>query len=54
LANIFEGLVKKEMQKIIKDPVLEEKLIPKYSMGCKRITPSDHYLEVRSFLNSRK
>jgi len=54
LANIFEGLVKKEMQKIIKDPVLEEKLIPKYFMGCKRITPSDHYLEVRSFLNSRK
>jgi hypothetical protein len=35
------------MKKMIKDPAVAEKLIPKYPLGCKRITPSDTYLKVR-------
>jgi cation diffusion facilitator CzcD-associated flavoprotein CzcO len=29
---------------IIKDPVLLEKMIPKWSVGCRRITPGDAYM----------
>ena len=32
----------------IQDPKLREKMIPNYEIGCKRITPSDTYLKVRT------
>ena len=31
--------------KVVKDPEIAKKLTPKYDMGCKRITPSDTYLQ---------
>ena len=37
------------MRKQVKTkPDVQEKLIPTYEMGCKRITPSDVYLKVRN------
>ena len=33
------------MRSQVKDPEMAEKLLPKYELGCKRITPSDTYLK---------
>ena len=38
-------LMRKHVRKVVKDPVLAEKLTPSYPMGCKRVTPSDSYLQ---------
>ena len=38
-------LITKYYQKAVKDPELCKKLIPKYEFGCKRVTPSNHYLQ---------
>ncbi len=43
LNNYVQGMVVKFINKKIKDPALREKLIPDYTMGCKRITPSKEY-----------
>jgi hypothetical protein len=42
-----QGMVTKAMKQSVKDPVLAQKLVPNYPLGCKRITPSDTYLKVR-------
>lgn len=44
LTTFFRGRVTEYFRQTVKDPEVCEKLIPKYPMGCKRITPSDHYL----------
>jgi cation diffusion facilitator CzcD-associated flavoprotein CzcO len=41
--QMVQNMVLKFINKKIKDPVLREKLIPDYTMGCKRITPSKEY-----------
>ena len=38
-------VVRKLIKKTVKDPDLAKKLTPDYAMGCKRITPSDGYLQ---------
>ncbi len=43
---LFQNMIVKGMKKVVKDPELAEKLVPKYPVGCKRITPSDTYLKV--------
>jgi cation diffusion facilitator CzcD-associated flavoprotein CzcO len=43
LNKYLQGMVVKFINKKIKDPALREKLIPDYTMGCKRITPSKEY-----------
>ncbi len=35
-----------EMKKKLPDEVLQEKLIPSHSIGCRRLTPGVGYLEV--------
>jgi len=42
--NVHE-LVRKHIRSVVKDPETAEKLIPNFSMGAKRITPSDYYLQ---------
>lgn len=37
------NMVKKYIAQKIKDPVLRQKVTPDYTMGCKRITPSNNY-----------
>ncbi len=46
VARLFEGMVKRYVHKVIPDPVLADKLVPIYQVGCKRITPSDTYIKV--------
>ena len=38
-------LVTKHYQMVVKDPEVCKKLIPNYEFGCKRVTPSNHYLQ---------
>lgn len=45
--------VTEEMRKVLKDEILEAKLIPSYGVGCKRLIPDVGYLEVR-FLNKQR
>jgi len=33
------------MQDALKDPMLEEQLIPKWAVGCRRLTPGVGYIE---------
>lgn len=33
-------------KKLVRDQDLAQKLVPNYAMGCKRVTPSDTYLQV--------
>ena len=35
------------INKTVKDPETAKNLTPSYDMGCKRITPSDTYLQVK-------
>ncbi|KAH0845024.1 hypothetical protein AYO21_04055 [Fonsecaea monophora] len=37
--------MQKQMSEKLHDPVLEDKLIPKWSVGCRRLTPGIGYLE---------
>ena len=50
--SILQNLVKKKfirhIQSVVKDPDMASKLTPSYNIGCKRITPSDVYLQVRT------
>jgi len=39
------SLVRRHIRHVVKDKELAEKLTPDFSMGCKRITPSDTYLQ---------
>ncbi len=51
LEGFLRGYALKQMKKYykisVKDPEVRAKLTPSYEMGCKRVTPSNHYL--RSF-----
>ena len=40
--KLFTG----HINKTVKNPETAKKLTPTYDMGCKRITPSDTYLQV--------
>ncbi|KAF7185276.1 putative sterigmatocystin biosynthesis monooxygenase stcW [Pseudocercospora fuligena] len=44
-AEMTEFATKQMAEKLNHDPVLCEKLIPKYELGCRRITPGSGYLE---------
>jgi len=39
--EVFES----SMQDALKDPMLEEQLIPKWAVGCRRLTPGVGYIE---------
>jgi len=46
LLNRFAKMMfQKMVRATVKDPVLAEKVIPKYAMGCKRICVSDEYFQ---------
>jgi len=45
VSAIVHNQVRGHYRHVIKDKTLCEKLTPKFSMGCKRITPSDTYLQ---------
>ncbi|KAK2765874.1 hypothetical protein FQN53_006772 [Emmonsiellopsis sp. PD_33] len=40
--NLVDGIMRKRLEK---NPHLIEKLIPKYEIGCRRLSPGDGYLE---------
>lgn len=42
IANATDGLMR---QRLSENPQLIEKLIPKYDIGCRRLSPGDGYLE---------
>ena len=46
LINFAKNLITKEITKAVNDPELAKRLLPNYNLGCKRITPSDRYLQV--------
>ena len=45
MSPLVHRLVRSHIRKVVKDPETARKLTPSYDMGCKRITPSDHYLQ---------
>jgi len=45
LSGVVHKVVRKYIKSTVKDPDLAKKLTPTYDMGCKRITPSDTYLQ---------
>lgn len=50
----FEGLCKDRMKaSVLKDPELEQRIMPKFRAGCRRITPGDGYLEALQKPNCR-
>ena len=46
ISDLVHHLIKLHIKKVVKDQALAEKLTPNYDLGCKRITPSDTYLQV--------
>ena len=46
LSDMAHNLARKWYTMKIKDPELRDKLMPKYPMGSKRVTPSDEYIAV--------
>ncbi|MBM3274677.1 MAG: NAD(P)/FAD-dependent oxidoreductase [Candidatus Sericytochromatia bacterium] len=44
LVRTVQGAIGQFMRKQIRDPALESRLLPDYSLGCKRPTPSNTYL----------
>ena len=45
MSPLVHRVVRAHIRKVVKDPETARKLTPSYDMGCKRITPSDHYLQ---------
>src|SRR3954447_13573283 len=43
LMKVVEGLARKHMDRQISDPELRRKVEPGYTIGCKRILPSNHW-----------
>jgi cation diffusion facilitator CzcD-associated flavoprotein CzcO len=43
LMKLVEGLARKHMDRQISDPELRRKVEPDYTIGCKRILPSNHW-----------
>ena len=46
ISELAHHIIKSHIKRVVKDQVLAEKLTPDYDLGCKRITPSDTYLQV--------
>ena len=46
MSVLAHHIIKGHIKRVVKDPALAEKLTPNYDLGCKRITPSDTYLQV--------
>ena len=46
--KIIISIISSMFGQVLKDKELAERLMPTFSMGCKRITPSDTY--IKSFL----
>jgi cation diffusion facilitator CzcD-associated flavoprotein CzcO len=44
IMKLAERLSRSYVRKSVADPVLREKLIPRYTMGCKRVLPTNDYL----------
>ncbi len=42
--KVFDGWARRYLQRSVPDPVLREKLTPKYHIGCKRVLLSNDYL----------
>ncbi|PVZ72091.1 flavin-containing monooxygenase [Pelagibaculum spongiae] len=51
ILKIGQKLAKRHLKKIVKDPVLCEKLTPNYTIGCKRILLSNNYLQAMQHPN---
>jgi cation diffusion facilitator CzcD-associated flavoprotein CzcO len=49
----FRGAMEKSMMALIPDQELQEKLIPKFEAGCRRINPGEPYLEALQRPNVR-
>jgi len=45
MSDLAHYIIKGHIKRVVKDPALAEKLTPNYDLGCKRITPSDTYLQ---------
>lgn len=45
VAKLYEKMALDHLQKQVKDPVIREKLTPKYGFGCKRPSTSNTYLQ---------
>ena len=43
ISKVVHKQVRRNVRKVVKNPETASKLTPSYSMGCKRITPSDTY-----------
>ena len=43
ISNIATRIAKYHIKKSISDPVLREKVLPNYQIGCKRVLPSNNY-----------
>ena len=43
ISKVVHKQVRRNVGKVVKNPETASKLTPSYSMGCKRITPSDTY-----------
>jgi len=43
ISRLVHKQARRNVRKVVKDPVTAAKLTPSYSLGCKRITPSDTY-----------
>ena len=51
MSPLIHKLVRAHIRKVVTNPDTAKKLTPRYDMGCKRITPSDDYLQA---FNSEK
>lgn len=47
IKGFMQGLTQ-YVKMVVQDPDTAEKLVPRYEMGCKRVSPSDDYLQVKS------
>ena len=50
ISDLGHHVIKGHIKRVVKDQALAEKLTPNYDLGCKRITPSDTYLQVPTYL----
>ena len=45
MQSLIQYWVRYKIKQIVDDPTIAKKLTPDYPLGCKRVTPSDSYLE---------
>lgn len=53
LQNSLKASLTADMKGKCGNDLLEQKLIPPWSVGCRRLTPGYNYLEVRNFCAAR-